>query len=153
LQQNFSIIISMIRYSAILALIMVCGLHIGALADSPVRVRSDGKVIDPTGKIIAVQNTKDPRNTLYEKYYTNMLSDGKPGIESDFYIISDQNAGYIRKEIEPEQPAPMEKTNVPPQKNIKSAANNPAQKKILINSDRNVPVYDNMTGVNSVYGN
>jgi len=135
---------------------MVCGLHIGALADSPVRVRSDGKVIDPTGKIIAVQNIHEPRNTLYEKYYTNMLSDGKPGTVSDFYIISDQNAGYIRKEIEPEQPAPMEKTNVPPQKNIKNnqpVASNSGQKKILINADRNVPVYDNMIGVNSVYGN
>ncbi len=64
-------------------------------------VRSDNKIAEPTGKIIAVPNPSDPRNTSLKKYYSNIergCEEGQP-CESDFYIVNDPERGYVRLEL------------------------------------------------------
>ncbi len=155
LQQNFDIIMSMIRNSTILAIIMVAVLHNPALADSQVRVRSDGKVIDPDGKIIAIQNPNDARNSPYEKYYTTLGKDGKPAATtSDFFIVADDN-GYSRKDLTPApDPVPQAAPQQVVAQNIKPSVTNHGLKTIQIYSNPDVPLYDSLSAANNytVYG-
>ena len=83
-----------------LAVTVLMQLSGAALADEPVRTNSDGKVIDADGNVTAVQNTEDSRNTDYKKYYMNIdPATGRSTGTSSFYIISDPDRGYVKKEI------------------------------------------------------
>jgi len=116
-----------------------------AVADTPVRIRTDGQIIDIEGNIIAVPNKDDPRNTDYEKYYSNLGPDGKPSGTSDFYIISDINAGYLRKEINPAADAPPPAANPPVQTaGTNNPVINPGHTILEIYDDPSIGVYDNV---------
>lgn len=58
---------------------------------------SDNKIEDISGKVVAVPNPDDPKNTQYEKFYRDAEKkcEGKP-CPSDFSIIYHPNFGYIK---------------------------------------------------------
>lgn len=70
-----------------------------AMADDIVRIRSDGKMINETGKVIAIPNTNDTRNNQLRRYYQSLDSKGNARTNSDFYIINDPLKGLVKVDV------------------------------------------------------
>lgn len=143
----------MIGKYTILALLIVCLLHMQAFADDvPVRVRNDGKIVDIEGNIIAIQNPKDERNSDYEKYYFNVDSKGNPTSDtSNFFIVADPSGIFLRKEIENTEKATNTASYGP---NLNPSLTSNGVKNMKVYFDYSQPIYDRLSiSSNSVYGN
>lgn len=72
--------------------------------DGIVRMRLDGRLIDPFGKIIAIPAKDDTRNNEYRKYYKSLDENGRPSQFSDFYLITDTVKGMMKIPVGEEPP-------------------------------------------------
>lgn len=72
----------------------------------PVRIRSDGYVIDKNGRITGAMNRDDPRNTEYVYYYLTIDEYGLPSKESEFMIMANpiNGKGFVRVNIDKTKP-------------------------------------------------
>lgn len=75
----------------------------------PVRIRSDGYVIDRAGKITGAMNKNDSRNTEYVYYYLTIDEYGLPSKDSEFMIMANpvNGKGFVRVTIDKSKPIDM----------------------------------------------
>lgn len=104
----------MSRLSIIAAIFMLVAANAHAEDDGIVRMRTDGRLIDPMGKIIAVPARDDYRNNDYRKYYKSLDEKGRPVQSSDFYLVTDVVRGMMKVPVG-EEPPVWNKTGQNPQ--------------------------------------
>jgi hypothetical protein len=88
--------------SIITAIFVAFSFSANAYDFEKVIVRPDGQIEDSSGKIVAVPNAEDERNSIYEKYYRDATKEceAEP-CPSDFSIILHPELGYIKKPTKP----------------------------------------------------
>lgn len=94
----------MSKSSILAAIMLLVATAAHAEDDGIVRMRSDGLLIDPMGKIIAVPARDDSRNNEYNRYYKSLGPDGQPIAQSDFYIITDPLKGMVKVPVGQQAP-------------------------------------------------
>jgi hypothetical protein len=142
---------------SILVAILLLSSELAMAEGLPVRVRSDGYVINEDGKIIAIPNPSDERNDKYSKYYKSLGQDGKPIENSDFVLIADPKKGYVRYPVDQVPPNPdtidkisankTQPTQTQPQNGM---VTNYGSTQILQKSP-DAPIYDHYSAPRSVY--
>lgn len=129
-----------------LAIILLFSAPAWAEDDGIVRVRTDGRIIDANGKIIAVPNKADNRNTEEKKYYSYLNASGKPNGFSDFYLINDRWFGLKKIPLNSNSPVYSNK-NTPvnaSQQNGMVTNYNQGNTSVTLKKSPEIPIYDSI---------
>ena len=76
-------------------------------AYQPAQMNSSGQLIDGEGRVIAVRNSADKRNSDYEYYYSEVDGKGKAVGESRFRVETNPEnpmAGYVKYDLKEATP-------------------------------------------------
>ncbi len=141
----------MVKKSILFAIITLIATPSLAEDDGIVRIRSDGKMIDAMGKIIAVPNIADKRNDDYKRYYQSLDAKGKPVAKSDYYIINDPLKGMVKVSVNDSYNG-LKGNGQPAEKQQQNGMVTKYSGSQTLIKDPDAPIYNNVNNsINTVY--
>lgn len=147
MSKNCGKISYMPKYSILMAIILAFSCPALA-ADDVVRLNARGEFLDGKGKVIALQNKGDARNSAERKFYSYLNDKGIPNGYSDFFIVNDIWDGFKKINLNnntksPEENKEPQKINIQPQNSMVTNYT-PANTKVILQKNPDVPIYDSL---------